>query len=108
MRKQSVVKKALFTPLFKMRVVKAKKGKGSWVRQPKHRYEDQMINEIHGDVLNTVDSIIIHCVNCQGVMGGGIAAQIKRRYPEAYDVYKETYENGLLVLGSVSYAYFPG
>lgn len=39
-RKASAVKKALFTPLFKMRVVKAKKGKGSWARKPKHRCED--------------------------------------------------------------------
>ena len=66
-----------------------------------------MINELHGDVLKSVDSVIVHCVNCQGVMGAGIAAQIKTRYPQAYDVYKETYANNLLVLGSVSYAYFP-
>jgi stalled ribosome alternative rescue factor ArfA len=36
MKKKSAVKKALFTPLFKMRVVKAKKGKGSWKRKNKH------------------------------------------------------------------------
>lgn len=66
-----------------------------------------MINELHGDVLATVDCVIVHCVNCQGVMGAGIARQIKAEFPDAYDVYKETYDNGLLVLGSVSYAYIP-
>lgn len=33
---KSATKKVLFTPLFKMRVVKAKKGKGSWSRKSKH------------------------------------------------------------------------
>lgn len=35
-KKAAAVKKALFTPLFKMRVVKARKGKGSWSRKDKH------------------------------------------------------------------------
>lgn len=39
-RKVAAVKKALFTPLFKMRVVKAKKGRGSWARKPKHSRKD--------------------------------------------------------------------
>jgi O-acetyl-ADP-ribose deacetylase (regulator of RNase III) len=66
-----------------------------------------MINTLHGNVLDTVDSVIVHCVNCRGVMGSGIAREIKERFPEAYETYRQTYENGVLHLGSVSYVYFP-
>lgn len=40
----------------------------------------------HDDLLNTNIKIIAHQVNCKGVMGGGLAKQIKDRYP---DVFKE-------------------
>lgn len=43
----------------------------------------------HGDVLNTDIKIIAHQVNCKGVMGGGLAKQIKDRYPQIYSDYKE-------------------
>lgn len=47
---------------------------------------------------------IAHCCNCQGVMGSGIAAQIKEVYPEAYLSYKEHEErHGGLKLGTCSY-----
>ena len=39
-RKAVAVKKVLFTPLFKMRIVKSKKGKGSWARKSKHFRKD--------------------------------------------------------------------
>ena len=48
------------------------------------------------------NSMLLHIVNCQGVMGSGIAAQIKERIPEAFDVYKESYDEGKLLLGSVN------
>lgn len=31
---------------------------------------------------------LMHCVNCQGVMGGGIASQIKANYPKVFKGYK--------------------
>jgi len=36
MSKRAAVKKVLSTPLFRQRIVKAKKGKGSWARKPKY------------------------------------------------------------------------
>jgi O-acetyl-ADP-ribose deacetylase (regulator of RNase III) len=44
---------------------------------------------IVGDVLANVthDAIIVHGCNAQGVMGGGIALQIKNKYPKAYEAY---------------------
>ena len=43
----------------------------------------------HGDVLNTDIKIIAHQVNCKGVMGGGLAKQIKDTYPQIYNYYKD-------------------
>ena len=59
-----------------------------------------MIYNIVGDLLkqDKVD-IICHQTNCKGVMGAGIAFQIKRTYPEVFKKYKEfcdEYENILL------------
>ena len=62
-----------------------------------------------GDLLNCFEDgecdVIAHCCNCQGVMGSGIAAQIKDIYPEAYASYIEHEDhNGGLELGTCSYA----
>ena len=43
----------------------------------------------HGDVLNTDCRIVAHQVNCQGVMGGGLARQIRDRYLDVYTKYCE-------------------
>jgi O-acetyl-ADP-ribose deacetylase (regulator of RNase III) len=61
-----------------------------------------MINTIKGNVLDTENCIIAHCVNCQGVMGGGIAREIRQRFPNVYQRYRADYERGLLQLGYVS------
>lgn len=52
-----------------------------------------MIHHINCNVLDTYTSIIAHQVNCMGVMGSGVASQIKSRYPEAYKAYKELCDN---------------
>ena len=49
---------------------------------------------IVGDVLTPYTNndgyvIVCHQVNCQGVMGSGLAAQVKHKLPRAYNVYKE-------------------
>lgn len=52
-----------------------------------------MIIEIVGDLLNVIDvDIIAHQTNCVGVMGAGIARQIKDKLlnPEEYSKYVET------------------
>jgi O-acetyl-ADP-ribose deacetylase (regulator of RNase III) len=36
---------------------------------------------------------IAHSCNCQNVMGGGIAKQIKDRYPQAFEADRERWEN---------------
>lgn len=42
-------------------------------------------------ILNTYTHILGHQVNCQGVMGKGLALVIKQMYPEAYLSYMELY-----------------
>ena len=48
-----------------------------------------MIHEVDGDLLNDDYEIFCHQVNCQDVMGGGLAKQVKVRYPEVYNTYHE-------------------
>lgn len=56
---------------------------------------------IKGDILESDEKFIMHGCNAQGVMGSGIALQIKKKYPEAYDLYREAYEENGLGLGDV-------
>lgn len=48
-----------------------------------------MIKIVEGDLLQAKEDIIAHQVNCMGVMGSGVAKQIREKYPKAYDVYKK-------------------
>ena len=47
-----------------------------------------MIEYLDGDALTVNAKVIMHQTNCKGVMGAGIALQIKKRYPEVYREYK--------------------
>ena len=47
------------------------------------------IQEIHGDILTPVPpgsppTLVCHQVNCRGVMGSGLALQIRERYPVVF------------------------
>ena len=42
-----------------------------------------------GDILKATENIICHQVNVQGVMGGGLALQIARTYPEVKRKYEK-------------------
>ena len=46
-----------------------------------------MLNEVYGNVLSGKYHWILHQVNCKGVMGAGIAKQIRDRYPFVYQDY---------------------
>ena len=65
-----------------------------------------MIKTNKGDILKNIkNGILCHGVNAQGVMGSGIASQIKKAYPEAFKVYLEQYKvNDSLEPGSISVA----
>ncbi len=44
---------------------------------------------IRGDILRSDTDIIVQQVNCQGVMGAGLAKQIASQYPEVLSPYKK-------------------
>lgn len=41
-----------------------------------------------GDILQSDANIIVHQVNCMGVMGAGLAKQIRDKYPLVYNMYR--------------------
>ena len=44
---------------------------------------------VMGDLLQANADLIVHQVNCQGVMGAGVARQIREQFPKTYETYKE-------------------
>ena len=48
-----------------------------------------MIKIIQGDILKSKENIRAHQTNSVGIMGSGLAKQIKKIYPEAYEDYKK-------------------
>ena len=51
-----------------------------------------MINYKMSNILKEHHGIIVHGCNCRGVMGSGLALQVKRTYPQAYADYLKMYE----------------
>lgn len=49
-----------------------------------------MINTFKGDLLEEVqtNAVIVHGCNAQGVMGGGFALAVRRKYPQVYAEYE--------------------
>jgi O-acetyl-ADP-ribose deacetylase (regulator of RNase III) len=68
-----------------------------------------MVHYVIGNLLDSDCDYICHQVNCQGVMGSGIAKQIRERWPEVYWSYEDAYKNYIWgntrkLLGSVDIA----
>lgn len=64
------------------------------------------VKYVNGNIFDTDCDIICHQTNCQGVMGHGIALQVKERYPNVYERYKmccEQTEDKEDLLGTVLY-----
>lgn len=63
------------------------------------------LQTIEGDLLDFPNGIkaIAHSCNCQNIMGGGIALQIRERYPEAYAADTKMHEAGEVSLGDFSF-----
>lgn len=56
-----------------------------------------MIKHIKCDIFESGADIICHQVNCQGVMGSGIAKQVREKYPWVYGTYKSFCDGVTLV-----------
>lgn len=60
-----------------------------------------MIIETSGDLLQADVDAIVNTVNCVGVMGKGIALQVKRRYPAVFDDYVRECKLGNVRIGTM-------
>lgn len=60
-----------------------------------------MIIETSGDLLKSDVDAIVNTVNCVGVMGKGIALQVKRRYPAVFDEYARECKLGNVRIGNM-------
>jgi Predicted phosphatase homologous to the C-terminal domain of histone macroH2A1 len=60
-----------------------------------------MIQEHVGDLLRVPNGIIVHGCNAKGVMGSGVAKQIRATWPGCYAVYRKEYERAGLKVGDV-------
>lgn len=56
---------------------------------------------VEGDILDFDKGLICHQVNCLGIAGGGLALQIRKKYPEWYEWYAIRAEASML--GQVNY-----
>ena len=66
-----------------------------------------MIKHIKCDIFESGADVICHQVNCQGVMGGGLAKQVREKYPRIFEFYKNRCDdarNKKSLLGVVQFA----
>jgi len=61
----------------------------------------ESISHIYGNIFDSKMQTIVNTVNCVGFMGGGIALEYKRRYPDMFKEYKERCLNGTLKMGEL-------
>lgn len=54
---------------------------------------------IEQDLTKITEGLLIHQVNCRGIMGGGVAAALRYTYPAVYDQYRKQIWN----LGDVQF-----
>ena len=57
------------------------------------------IQYVKGDLFESKAQVIVNTVNCQGVMGKGLALEFKQRYPDMFEVYQKDCKSGKLRIG---------
>ncbi|PAD84952.1 Appr-1-p processing protein [Niallia circulans] len=63
-----------------------------------------MIKIVKGNILDAREDLICHQVNCKGVMGAGLAKQIRNKYPVVFEKYKNLCNSHVdKLLGSTQY-----
>lgn len=68
-----------------------------------------MIKVVYGDLMHSTEDIIVHQVNCKGVMGSGVAKQIKANFPEVFNEYRghaQSHDSDEL-LGTAQFVFSP-
>lgn len=64
-----------------------------------------MVTHKNGDLLTSDCNVICHQVNCQGVMGSGIAKTIRDRYPRVYQQFVRRHQQQGSRLGDIDIIY---
>lgn len=64
---------------------------------------EYMIKYVKGNLLESEAECLVNTVNCEGVMGKGIAYQFKLRFPENNRDYIKACKSGALVIGKLHY-----
>lgn len=62
-----------------------------------------MIFNLKGNILTQKTDVIVNPVNCVGVMGKGLALQMKKKFPEMFRVYKELCRKGEILPGKITF-----
>lgn len=52
-----------------------------------------------GDIFEAETQVIVNTVNCEGVMGKGLALEFKKRYPDMFPAYQQDCKTGRLRIG---------
>ncbi len=52
-----------------------------------------------GDIFESIAQVIVNTVNCQGIMGKGLALAFKQKYPAMFKVYQQECRTGKLRIG---------
>lgn len=60
-----------------------------------------MITAVKQSIFDTNKDMIVCPVNCNGVMGKGLALQFKKLYPEMFERYRDICQRGLLSPGKL-------
>jgi len=60
-----------------------------------------MIKYASGNLLTSTSQALVNAVNCQGVMGKGIALAFKESFPRNFETYKRACDNGSMKIGEV-------
>ncbi len=58
-----------------------------------------------GNLITASELVIVHGCNNRGVMGSGVARDIRRIFPEAYQLYKNYFKDCGLDMGEVIWVY---
>lgn len=60
-----------------------------------------MLLNIRGDILKSTTEAIVNPVNCEGIMGKGLAYQVRNMYPKTYREYKIACKEERLQIGKM-------
>ena len=60
-----------------------------------------MISYVKGDLLGATQRVLVHGCNNHGVMGSGVARQIREKWPNVYEVYSLKHKVFGLELGDI-------